>query len=160
MNLDLSQIIDVKISVVLWCLGYFLKHSKMKYIKRIANDIIPVFLIGTGILLACIFACDVTFNSILIGFTTAMFSLGIHTSGKNIFKFVTGTTIYVTPESLSNSTAKQEKYRSNINNTNINNTDNNISNDSAIIDSNNNTDNISDINMIDDNEVIIDTNIG
>lgn len=141
MSIDLSGILDLKIVIVLWCLGYFLKHTPINWIRRISASVIPVVLTGTGVIMACILATDVTFNAILIGFTSAMFAVGIHSSGKNIFKMFSGTTVYVTPESLSNSTAKQESYK---NNTATINTEisNNYSEDGVVVQ--------------DENEIIID----
>lgn len=107
MNLDLSGLLDSKIIIVLWCIGYGIKHIKWKPIKSISNNIIPVILVGVGVIMACFLSGDVTFNSIIIGFTSAMFAIGIHASGKNIFKSFTNTNVYVTPDSLTNSTAKQ-----------------------------------------------------
>ena len=107
MNLDLSGLLDAKIIIVLWCIGYGIKHIQWKPIKSISNNIIPVILVGVGVIMACFLSGDVTFNSIIIGFTSAMFAIGIHASGKNIFKSFTNTNVYVTPDSLTNSTAKQ-----------------------------------------------------
>ena len=107
MNVDLSGLLDSKIIIVLWCIGYGIKHIKWKPIKSISNNIIPVILVGVGVIMACFLSGDVTFNSIIIGFTSAMFAIGIHASGKNIFKSFTNTNVYVTPDSLTNSTAKQ-----------------------------------------------------
>ena len=107
MNVDLSGLLDAKIIIVLWCIGYGIKHIQWKPIKSISNNIIPVILVGVGVIMACFLSGDVTFNSIIIGFTSAMFAIGIHASGKNIFKSFTNTNVYVTPDSLTNSTAKQ-----------------------------------------------------
>ena len=107
MGLDLGGLLDSKIIIVLWCIGYGIKHIQWKPIKSVSNNIIPVILVGVGVIMACFLSGDVTFNSIIIGFTSAMFAIGIHASGKNIFKSFTNTNVYVTPDSLTNSTAKQ-----------------------------------------------------
>ena len=107
MGIDFSALLDSRIIVVLWCLGYAIKHMKWKPVKAISNTLIPVLLTGIGVIMACFIAGDVNFNAILVGFISAMFSIGIHSTGKNIFKSFTNTTVYVTPDSLNNSTAKQ-----------------------------------------------------
>ena len=107
MGIDLGGLLDSKIIIVLWCIGYAVKHIKWQPIKSISNNLIPVLLCGIGVIMACFLAGDVNFNAIIVGFTSAMFAIGIHSSGKNIFKAFTNTTVYVTPDSLNNSTAKQ-----------------------------------------------------
>ena len=107
MGIDFSSLLDAKIIIVLWCIGYAIKHVKWKPIKSISNTLIPVLLTGVGVIMACFIAGDVNLNAIIVGFVSAMFAIGIHSSGKNIFKSFTNTTVYVTPDSLNNSTAKQ-----------------------------------------------------
>lgn len=112
MTIDFSAFIDIKIAILLWALGYAIKHgNKFKIIKNIPNDAIPILLFGVGIITACIEAGDVSINAVIIGIITAGFAIGIHSSGKNIFKLAEGTTIYATPESINNSVAKQEKEK-------------------------------------------------
>lgn len=126
MSIDFSSFIDVKIAILLWCLGYVIKHSKLKIFKNIPNDAIPIILFGIGVVGACIDVGDVSLNGIIIGVITAAFAVGVHSSGKNIFKLAEGTTIYATPDSINNSTAKQEKVKKEydyIDNQNYTNTD-------------------------------------
>ena len=111
MAIDFSSFIDVKIAILLWCVGYAIKHLKFKFFKNIPNDSIPIMLFGIGIVGSCIEAGDVSMNAIIIGIITAGFAVGIHSSGKNIFKLAENTTVYATPDSISNSTAKQEKQK-------------------------------------------------
>ena len=48
-------------------------------------------------------------NSILIGVITAVFAIGIHSSGKNIFKLAEGTTVFATAESIKNNLTQNLK---------------------------------------------------
>lgn len=119
MDINLSGLLDAKIVVVLWCIGYAIKHMKWKPIKSISNTIIPVLLVGVGLIMSCLLSGDVTFNALLVGFTSAMFAIGVHASGKNIFKAFTNTTVYVTPDSLTNSTAKQVGNNNSVNGSSV-----------------------------------------
>ena len=111
MTIDFSSMIDVKIAIILWCLGWFIKHSKIKAIKRLPNDAIPIILMATGVIMSCIMVGDVTTNAIIIGAVTSLFAVGVHSSGKNIFKLSENTTVYATQDSISNNLAKQEKEK-------------------------------------------------
>jgi hypothetical protein len=144
MSIDFTSFIDVKIAILLWCLGWAIKHiGKIKLFKNIPNDAIPIILFGIGIVGTCIETGDVSLNGIIMGVITAGFAVGIHSSGKNIFKLAAGTTIYATPDSITNSTAKQERNKTEyINNQNYMNSDN--------------YDFTSDVNTVDDGEVILD----
>lgn len=115
MTIDFSSMIDVKIAIILWCLGWFIKHSKIKIIKRLPNDAIPIILMATGVIISCIMVGDVTTNSIIIGAVTSLFAVGVHSSGKNIFKLSENTTVYATQDNISNNLAKQEKEKNEIN---------------------------------------------
>ena len=59
MNIDLSGLLDAKIIIVLWCIGYGIKHIKWKPIKSISNTLIPVILVGVGVIMACFLSGDV-----------------------------------------------------------------------------------------------------
>ena len=144
MSIDFTSFIDVKIAVLLWCLGWAIKHvTKIKLFKNIPNDAIPVILFGIGIVGTCIETGDVSLNGIIMGVITAGFAVGIHSSGKNIFKLAAGTTIYASPDSITNNTAKQEKHKIEyINNQNYMNNDN--------------YDYSSNADSIDDGEIILD----
>ena len=111
MTIDFTSMIDVKIAIILWCLGWFIKHSKIKAIKRLPNDAIPIILMATGVIISCIMVGDVTTNAIIIGAITSIFAVGVHSSGKNIFKLSENTTVYATQDSISNNLAKQEKEK-------------------------------------------------
>ena len=148
MGIDFSALLDSRIIVVLWCLGYALKHVKWKPIKAISNTLIPVLLTGVGVIMACFIAGDVNFNAILVGFVSAMFAIGIHSTGKNIFKSFTNTTVYVTPDSLNNSTAKQVG--------NNNGVSFDVSADTGYIPTENSDDGV----IIGDDEVVIDSGSG
>lgn len=111
MSIDFSSMIDVKIAIILWCLGWFIKHSKIKAIKRLPNDAIPIILMATGVIISCIMVGDVTTNAIIIGAVTSLFAVGVHSSGKNIFKLSENTTVYATQDNISNNLAKQEKEK-------------------------------------------------
>ena len=111
MSIDFSSMIDVKIAIILWCLGWFIKHSKIKAIKRLPNDAIPIILMATGVIISCIMVGDVTTNAIIIGAVTSIFAVGVHSSGKNIFKLSENTTVYATQDNISNNLAKQEKEK-------------------------------------------------
>lgn len=150
MNIDLSGLLDAKIIIVLWCIGYGIKHIKWKPIKSISNTLIPVILVGVGVIMACFLSGDVTFNSIIVGFTSAMFAIGVHASGKNIFKAFTNTTVYVTPDSITNSTAKQ------VGNQNQNGLSIDMTNDGYIPIEDSNDDGV----VIDDDETVIDSGSG
>ena len=118
MSIDFSSMIDVKIAIILWCLGWFIKHSKIKAIKRLPNDAIPIILMAAGVIISCIMVGDVTTNAIIIGAVTSIFAVGVHSSGKNIFKLSENTTVYATQDNISNNLAKQEKEK-NENNQNM-----------------------------------------
>ena len=111
MTIDFTSMIDVKIAIILWCLGWIIKHSKIKAIKRLPNDAIPIILMATGVIISCIMVGDVTTNAIIIGAVTSIFAVGVHSSGKNIFKLSENTTVYATQDSISNNLAKQEKEK-------------------------------------------------
>ena len=111
MSIDFSSMIDVKIAIILWCLGWFIKHSKIKAIKRLPNDAIPIILMAAGVIISCIMVGDVTTNAIIIGAVTSIFAVGVHSSGKNIFKLSENTTVYATQDNISNNLAKQEKEK-------------------------------------------------
>lgn len=149
MNVDFTSLLDSKIIIVLWCLGYGLKHIKWKPIKSISNTLIPVFLTGVGVIMACFLAGDVTLNAIIVGFVSAMFAIGVHASGKNIFKAFTNSTVYVTPDSLNNSTAKQVGTQNQA-----------PSFDASVSDYNITDDGLDDGVVIGDDEVIIDDGSG
>ena len=106
MSIDFSSLIDVRIAIILWIIGWLIKHSKIRFIKNLPNDAIPIILCSAGILISCFAVGDVTMNSILIGIITAVFSIGIHSSGKNIFKLAEGTTVFATAEAIKNNLAK------------------------------------------------------
>ena len=109
MTIDFSSMIDVKIAIILWCLGWVIKHSNIKAIKRLPNNAIPVILMATGVVISCVMVGDVTLNAIIIGVVTSIFAVGVHSSGKNIFKLSENTTVYATQDNISNNLAKQEK---------------------------------------------------
>lgn len=109
MSIDFSSMIDVRIAIILWCIGWVIKHSKNKYIKKIPNDAIPIILMAIGVIISCIMVGDVTTNSLIIGAVTSIFAVGVHSSGKNIFKLSENTTIYATQDNIKNNLAKQEK---------------------------------------------------
>lgn len=111
MSIDFSSLIDVKIAIILWCLGWFVKHSKITCIKRLPNDSIPIILMAAGVLLSCFMVGDVTLNAVIIGVVTGVFAVGVHSSGKNIFKLSENTTVYASQDSISNNLAKQEKEK-------------------------------------------------
>ena len=109
MNIDFSSLIDVRIAIILWILGWLLKHSKISYIKSLPNDAIPIILGAVGIIISCFSAGDVTMNSLLIGLISAVFAIGIHSSGKNIFQLAEGTTVFATAETIKNNLVKSIK---------------------------------------------------
>ena len=111
MSIDFSSFIDVKIAILLWCLGWCIKHAKLKFFKNIPNESIPIMLFGVGIIATCLEAGDVSLNAIIMGIITAGFAVGIHSSGKNIFKLTEGTTIYATPDNVAKNAARQERTR-------------------------------------------------
>lgn len=114
MSIDFSSMIDVRIAIILWCIGWVLKHSKIKIIKKnLSNESIPVILIALGIIISCVMVGDVTTNSIIIGAVTSIFAVGVHSSGKNIFKLSENTTVFATKENIENNLAKQEKEKNN-----------------------------------------------
>lgn len=86
MSLDFSSVIDMKLAVILWLLGYAIKHLKWKPVKQLSNKLIPVILVIFGIGLSCLFYGDVQFDPILTGIVTSMFTVGIHASGINVWK--------------------------------------------------------------------------
>lgn len=118
MNIDFSSLIDVRIAIILWIIGWLLKHSKISFIKNLPNDAIPIILGAVGIIISCFQAGDVTMNSFLIGLISAIFAIGVHSSGKNIFKLAEGTTVFATADSIKNNLIKSIK--DDIENTNIN----------------------------------------
>ena len=149
MSIDFSSMIDVRIAIILWCLGWFLKHSKIKFIKNLSNESIPIILVATGIIISCITVGDVTTNSIIIGIVTSVFAVGVHSSGKNIFKLSENTTVFATKDNINNSLAKQERE---------NNTTSSITNDLYIapdIESMADFEGVSDYESLCDGEVII-----
>ena len=109
MTIDFSSLIDVKIAIILWCLGWVLKHSKIQFIKKIPNDGIPAILMAAGVIISCIMVGDVTTNAVIIGVITSIFAVGVHSSGKNIFSLHENTTVYATQDNITNNLAKQEK---------------------------------------------------
>ena len=113
MSIDFSSMIDVRIAIILWCLGWVLKHSKIKFVKNLSNESIPVILIAAGVIISCVTVGDVTTNSIIIGIVTSVFAVGVHSSGKNIFKLSENTTVFATKDNINNSLAKQEKENNN-----------------------------------------------
>ena len=109
MNIDFSSLIDVRIAIILWIIGWLLKHSKIPFIKNLPNDAIPIILGATGIIISCFSAGDVTMNSFLIGLISAVFAVGVHSSGKNIFKLAEGTTVFATADAIKNNLIKSIK---------------------------------------------------
>lgn len=109
MSIDFSSMIDVRIAIILWIIGWLLKHSKISFVKNLPNDAIPIILLATGTLISCFLVGDVTMNSVLIGVITAVFAIGIHSSGKNIFKLAEGTTVFATAESIKNNLTQNLK---------------------------------------------------
>ena len=80
-----SGYINPKIAVLLWVVGMCIKHIQTEYMKRINNRFIPAILMMIGVLESVIMAGDVTFDSVLTGVITAIFAVGVHASGKNVF---------------------------------------------------------------------------
>ena len=109
LNIDFSSLIDVRIAIILWILGWLLKHSKNSYIKSLPNDAIPIILGAAGIIISCFTVGDVTMNSLLIGLISAVFAIGVHSSGKNIFQLAEGTTVFATAENIKNNLVKSIK---------------------------------------------------
>ena len=66
---------------------------------------------AAGVLISCFMVGDVTLNAVIIGLVTSVFAVGIHSSGKNIFKLSENTIVYATQDSISNNLAKQEKEK-------------------------------------------------
>ena len=90
MELEFSGLIDMKLAVVLWLIGLGIKHLDWKCVKQLSNKLIPTILIITGIGLECVFMGDVTFDGILSGVITAIFAVGVHSSGKNVLRTLMG----------------------------------------------------------------------
>lgn len=111
MQLDLSGFIDVKIAVLLWVIGYLIKHVKTPPIERISNRLIPVILMIVGIMVSCITRMDVTLDNILVGIITSLFAVGVHSSGANIFaglKLDTGKPIKANEDMITNDESVSE----------------------------------------------------
>ena len=112
MDLEFSNFIDMKLAIFLCMIGLGLKHLEWKPIKQLSNKLIPALLIILGIGLECIFQGDVTFDGILNGIITAVFSVGMHSSGKNVLKSIMGmtesNTVFV--DDLSGSSNAMEHY--------------------------------------------------
>lgn len=88
--IDVTGYIDIKITVVLWIIAFAIKHINWKPIKKVSNQLIPVIVSIIGVILSC-YLYKISLDSAIIGFVSAMFSVGIHSSGKNIFKFAGNT---------------------------------------------------------------------
>ena len=86
MNIDFSQVINMKLAVILWLVGFGIKHIKWKPIEQLSNKLIPVILTILGIGVSCIFEGDVNFDGIIVGIVTSMFAVGVHSSGHNAWK--------------------------------------------------------------------------
>lgn len=86
MNIDFSQVINMKLAVILWLTGFGIKHINWKPVKQLSNKLIPVLLTILGIGLSCVFIGDVNFDGILTGIVTSMFAVGVHSSGHNAWK--------------------------------------------------------------------------
>lgn len=153
MSIDFSSMIDVRIAIILWCLGWILKHSKIKFIKNLSKESIPVILIATGVVISCIEVGDVTTNSIIIGIVTSVFAVGVHSSGKNIFKLSEGTTVFATQDNISNNLAKQEKEKNN-------NSIASITDDFSDMGSMGDLSDVSDYESLSDGETIIGNSVG
>lgn len=114
MNINFEGLIDIKIAIVLWIIGYAIKHSEFKPFKRLPNKLVPMILIVVGVGMSTIMIGDVTFESIIIGLVTALFAVGVHSSGKNIFDNLFNTSIDVDASNLNETLVDKIRNKNNV----------------------------------------------
>lgn len=80
--LDIFNYVNITVALVLWTVGYFIKH--LKVLNKIKNNFIPVILIVLGIILS--FALSgISVESFTSGLATALVCVGTHKSGRELF---------------------------------------------------------------------------
>ena len=80
--LDIFNYVNITVALVLWTVGYFIKHTKV--MNKIKNNYIPVILIVLGIILS--FALSgISVESFTSGLATALVCVGTHKSGRELF---------------------------------------------------------------------------
>ncbi|MDD3121950.1 MAG: phage holin family protein [Candidatus Izemoplasmatales bacterium] len=79
--------LNIQVVILLLLVGAAIKH--LKFLDKVANEIIPVILIVIGIICAIVISYPISSDNIIVtlieGLASAITAVGIHSAGRNIF---------------------------------------------------------------------------
>lgn len=94
---DIQNFVNPTLAVILWAIGIAIKHTKV--FEKIKNNFIPVILLVVGIIIN-LFMSGVSFQSVIVGFVTAMVCVGVHKSGNETIRGIDLSSIFTSESSL------------------------------------------------------------